>query len=87
MKGEGHGEATDLKNEVHAHHPRCMQERIGVLFYKICMIPLLINIILHGRHLYVSFSLSLDLAFHNASIFCDFTINLEPSKFHSQTAA
>ena len=41
------------------HYPAMCVRVIWHLFDKICKIPLLINIILPGGHLYVSFSLSL----------------------------
>ena len=46
-----------------------------------------LNSILHGEHLYVSFSMSLDLVFRNAFILCDVSVYSEPGKFHSQISA
>ena len=54
--------------------------------YKICMIPVLINIIPPGKHLYVICSLSLYPALHNASHGYDFIHNhrgyLFPTRSH-----
>ena len=61
-------------NKVRAHHSRMYTGKIG-LFYKICTIALT-KIILPGAHIYPSFSLSPDPAFHNDSFFCDFIINV-----------
>ena len=62
-------------------------ERSEVYFSKICILLLLMNVILPGGQLYVSFSMSPDLVFHNAFILCDVSVYTESGKFHSQISA